>query len=125
MLEFESPASQIIDQPNHPVVLLIQKLGRIVAAEQESTVIENVIQKELQLCQAKMRPQRSKKPAGVITSDEKRYKILVQVTDDEEISHLVRALYYWEELYPFITTRLPHTLEEYHDTREREKKREE
>lgn len=47
------------------------------------------------------------------------------MSDDEEISHLVRVLYYWEEMYPFFTARLPRTLEDYHEHRDREKKKEE
>lgn len=47
------------------------------------------------------------------------------MADDEEISHLVRALYYWEEMYPLITvSRMSRTLEEYHEMRDKEKKRE-
>ena len=71
-----------------------------------------------------MRPQRSGKRFGG-AQEEKRYKVLVQVCDEEEISHLVQVLYYWEEMYPTVSARLPKTLEEYAELREREKKREE
>lgn len=55
-------------------MLLIEKLGRIIAAEQEPQIIEQVIQRELNLIQAKNRPQKSKKPLG---GEEKKYKVLV------------------------------------------------
>lgn len=35
-LEFEVPSSQIVEQPQHPIVLLIEKLGRIIAGEQDN-----------------------------------------------------------------------------------------
>lgn len=69
-----------------------------------------------------MRPQRQVKRTG---SEEKRFKVLVQVCDEEEISHLVQVLYYWDELYPNVSTRLPKTLDEYNELREKERKREE
>jgi other hect domain ubiquitin protein ligase E3 len=122
-LEFEKPASQLLANPQHPVLLLIQKLGRMIAIEQEHTSIEAAIQRELAICQSKNRPQRSSKKQQPPISDDRKYKVLVQVSDDEEISHLVRVLYYWEELYPAITPRLARTIEEYHELREREKKR--
>ena len=71
-----------------------------------------------------MKPQRQGK-RGTSQTEEKKYKVLVQVCDEEEISHLVQVLYYWEELNPSITMRLPKTIEEYVELREKEKKREE
>ena len=54
---------------------------------------------------------------------DKKYRVIIHLSQEEEISILLKVLYFWEELYP--TKKYPQTLQEYIDTREKEKKREE
>jgi other hect domain ubiquitin protein ligase E3 len=55
-------------------------------------------------------------------SDNKKYKVMVHLCQEEEVSILLKVLWWWEELYPQIQPKLPKSAEEF---KEREKKREE
>lgn len=59
-----------------------------------------------------------------VPDPEKRYRVIIHLCQEEEISILLKVLYWWEELYPG-KSKYPQTLQEYIEMREREKKREE
>ena len=55
-------------------------------------------------------------------SDQRKYKVMIHLCQEEEVSVLLKVLWWWEELYPQIQPKLPKSIEEFKD---REKKREE
>lgn len=50
--------------------------------------------------------------------------VLIQLSNEEDISFLVSVFFYWEELYPSFSLKYPKTLEEFYKQKEEKQKRE-
>ena len=50
--------------------------------------------------------------------------VLVHLTNEEDITFLLRVLFYWEELHPSFTLKLPKNVDEYKTYRELKQKKE-
>ena len=57
-------------------------------------------------------------------SAQKDTVVLIQLSNEEDISFLVNVLYYWEELYPSFSLKHPKTLDEFYRQKEEKAKRE-
>ncbi|EAR96982.2 HECT domain and RCC1-like domain protein (macronuclear) [Tetrahymena thermophila SB210] len=133
-LEFNKPSSKIF--PLHYINLLFEKIGNYILnekGEQSEPTLRQSLTKLLTKVQisnqfknrnsslyltfnSEQNKKRDKNASVVEKSDNSSntYIVLGQLSEEEDLTFLLKVLYYWEELYPTSTSlSLPKTVESY------------
>ncbi|CAD8078334.1 unnamed protein product [Paramecium sonneborni] len=102
---------------------LLERVGQLVCQD-EDTNYKNIniqLQNELVNVQKKIYSSNN----NYDQNNPQQYRVILHLCQEEEISILLKILYWWEELYPNLKLKLPQTYQEYMEMKEKEKKREE
>ncbi|CAD8163525.1 unnamed protein product [Paramecium octaurelia] len=104
--------------------VLIERVGHMVCQDEvtDNQNINTLLQNELVNVQKKMITSSN---TNSDQNNNQQYRVILHLCQEEEISILLKILYWWEEQFPSLKLKLPQTYQEYLEMKEKEKKREE
>jgi len=127
-LPFAVPAAGSIKLNNSN--LLMEKLGALILNDSEDPgSLRAALDKEQRVfsrrthCRPVSEVSKEKYPSTV-PSRERTYVVIAHLSEEEDISFLVKVLYYWEMLYPQFSHKYPQTVEQYKVYKEQKEKKE-